>query len=289
MAVYDQSYRVYGGATTAHWQRLLVIPRYGLRDLFRGRSFLAFFLTCLTAPLAAAALVYLANHLPVLSFLRIEQLAQKLQVGAAFFYHLLGLQAGFFATIAMIIAAPQLLSQDLYNNAIPLYLSRPLSRWEYLCGKLAVLAAVGSAITWIPCLAVYVLQVSQAEAAWRAANPGLGLAIFVGSWLWIGLFGIFSLAVCAAVKRRQVARGLLVLYLIVSASLGEAINAIYGTTAGDWIRLPRVAEAFWGALFHTQEAAGAPSLLGASTAGAVFLGASLLVLRKRLIACEVVR
>ena len=42
----------------------------------------------------------------------------------------------FFSMILVLLVGPDLISQDLRFNAIPLYLSRPLRRFEYFLGKL---------------------------------------------------------------------------------------------------------------------------------------------------------
>ena len=57
---------------------------------------------------------------------------------------------GIQSTLAFFIAAfagPGLISPDLTNGALPLYLSRPFSRAEYTLGKFSVLALLISAIT----------------------------------------------------------------------------------------------------------------------------------------------
>ena len=82
--------------------------------------------------------------------------------------------------------APVLVSPDLVNGALPLYLSRPFTRAEYVLGKATVLLTLLSAITWVPG--------ARSCSPWRRGWPsGLGLAptsaspwaVFVGSWVWI--------------------------------------------------------------------------------------------------------
>ena len=41
MAVYERAYRGYDGPQAQPWSRFAVISRYGLRDVFRSRFFLA--------------------------------------------------------------------------------------------------------------------------------------------------------------------------------------------------------------------------------------------------------
>jgi ABC-2 type transport system permease protein len=63
----------------------------------------------------------------------------------------------FFSMILVLVVGPDLISQDLRFNAIPLYLSRPLRRFEYFLGKLGVIAAYLAAVTIVPVLLAFVL------------------------------------------------------------------------------------------------------------------------------------
>jgi ABC-2 type transport system permease protein len=59
--------------------------------------------------------------------------------------------------ILIVLVGPDLISQDLRFNALPLYLSRPLRRIDYLVGKLGVIAAFLGLVTIVPCLLAYAL------------------------------------------------------------------------------------------------------------------------------------
>jgi ABC-2 type transport system permease protein len=61
----------------------------------------------------------------------------------------------FFPMILVLLIGPDLISQDLRFNAIPLYLSRPVRRFEYFLGKLGVIAAFLSAVTIGPVLIAF--------------------------------------------------------------------------------------------------------------------------------------
>lgn len=57
------------------------------------------------------------------------------------------------------LIAPPLISQDVRSRAFLLYFSRPLTRGEYLLGKLASVWAYLAVISTLPALALYVLGV----------------------------------------------------------------------------------------------------------------------------------
>jgi hypothetical protein len=56
--------------------------------------------------------------------------AQFIQVDGRFFAIFMYVQAGFAVFLAA-LAGPGLIAPDLANNALPLYFSRPLTRWSY--------------------------------------------------------------------------------------------------------------------------------------------------------------
>jgi ABC-2 type transport system permease protein len=57
--------------------------------------------------------------------------------------------------ILIVLVGPSLISQDLRFNALPLYLSRPMRRIDYLLGKLGVIAAFLGLAIIVPCLLTY--------------------------------------------------------------------------------------------------------------------------------------
>jgi ABC-2 type transport system permease protein len=59
--------------------------------------------------------------------------------------------------ILILIVGPSLISQDLRYNAFPLYLSRPLRRFDYFLGKWGVIVAFLGAVTVVPAVIAYVL------------------------------------------------------------------------------------------------------------------------------------
>ena len=65
----------------------------------------------------------------------------------------------YFIMLLVTLAGPNLISLDLRYNALPLYLSRPLTRFDYFLGKLGVIAALVAAVAVLPAVVAYVLGV----------------------------------------------------------------------------------------------------------------------------------
>jgi ABC-2 type transport system permease protein len=66
----------------------------------------------------------------------------------------------FFAMLLVLAVGPDLVSKDLRLNAMPLYFSRPLRRFDYFLGKLGVIAVFLTAVAVAPAVAAYALGVA---------------------------------------------------------------------------------------------------------------------------------
>jgi ABC-2 type transport system permease protein len=62
-----------------------------------------------------------------------------------------------FSMVLVLMVGPNLISQDLRYNALPLYFSRPLRRIDYFFGKLGVIIALLAALIIVPSIVAYVL------------------------------------------------------------------------------------------------------------------------------------
>lgn len=247
MAVYEHLYGAYQGESHSAWSRFFVIPRYALREVFKSKLLVTIFILCFIYPLVAAILVYLHHNANALALLQIN-VRELLPIDASFFLTFVQVQCA-FAFILTVLVAPPLISRDLSNNALPLYLCRPLSRAEYILGKMAVIAFLLSAVTWIPGLLIFFFQASLAGLAWAWANLWLIRAIFLGCIIWIILLSLLALAVSSLLKWRVVASGALLGLFFVPSAFGEIINNLFLTRAGHLISLWATMNSIWRGLF----------------------------------------
>jgi ABC-2 type transport system permease protein len=247
MAVYEHLYRAYEGESHTAWSRFLVIPRYALREVFKSKLLTTIFILCFIYPLIATILVYLRHNANALAVLQIN-VRELLPIDASFFRTFLEVQ-GSFAFILTVLVAPPLISRDLSNNALPLYLCRPLSRTEYVLGKMTVIVFLLSLVTWIPGLLIFFFQASQAGFAWLWANLWMIQAIFTGSMVWIILLSLLALAVSSLVKWRVVASGALLGLFFVPSAFAEIVNQLFLTRAGHLISMWASMNSIWRGLF----------------------------------------
>ena len=247
MAVYEHLYGAYEGASHSPWSRFLVIPRYALREVFKSKLFTGIFILCFIYPLIAAILVYLHHNANALALLQIN-IRELLPIDASFFMTFVQVQ-GAFSLILTVLVAPPLISRDLANNALPLYLSRPLSRVEYVLGKMAVVVVLLSLVTWVPGLLIFLFQASLSGVGWLWANMWMISSIFVASMTWIILLSLLALAVSALVKWRVVASGALLGLFFVPSAFGAIINQLFLTRAGHLLSLWATMDSIWRGLF----------------------------------------
>ena len=65
----------------------------------------------------------------------------------------------FWVMIVVAIVGPKLVSQDLQSRSLALYFSKPLTRFDYVTGKLAVVGFWVAMVTLIPTLVLYGLSI----------------------------------------------------------------------------------------------------------------------------------
>ena len=238
MAVYKRNYKGYAGPLTPRWPRFLILTRYSYARLFQSRFLVIFLIICLFYPLGSAAFIYLSHNVKFLTLMRIPT-DQVLAINGRFFYYFCTVQ-GALAYILTAFVGPSLISPDLVNGALPLYFCRPFSRTQYIAGKLGVLLALLSLITWIPGLLLYLIQSSVAGSDWMFDNLWLAWGIFLGLLVWILLLSLIALALSAWVKWRIAAGAMVLGVFFAGAGFGSAIDSVMRTNYGSLINLTQV-------------------------------------------------
>jgi ABC-2 type transport system permease protein len=250
MAVYERNYGRYQGALTPSRFRFMILPRYSFREVFDSRGFVAFFALSFLAPFAGLLLIYLHHNLSALQFLNLplDELKNELPIDGRFFKWGLTFQ-GWLCFLMALFVGPALIAPDLRNNGLPLYLSRPFSRTEYVLGKMMVLITLMSLITWIPALLLFLFQAYLEGAGWLGANLRIAMAALVGSWTWILVLSLVTLALSAWVKWKPVARVAMLVVFFVLSGFAVALNEALDTWWGWMFSLSSSMDRLWAALF----------------------------------------
>lgn len=173
MPIFDQGYQHWSGNLSSHAWRWLAITRRGVRvgmKLPRLRRMV--FITWLPA-LALATFLCLwglieqksdrvSGILRIMRFLGPEILADPKHFRIAIWTlaYTIFMEVELWSSMVMILlVGPNLISQDLRFNALPLYFSRPLRRIDYFFGKLGVVGAFLGLTIVAPALIAYILGI----------------------------------------------------------------------------------------------------------------------------------
>jgi len=247
MAVYKRNYKVYDGPQTPSRRRFLVLTRFGLRTLFQSRLFVAYTVACFVPFLVGSTFIYFVHSTTA-------QLALNLHFGRvlidrAWFTGFLGVEA-WMAVILVAWGAPGMITRDLANSALQLYLSRPISRAEYMLGKISVLGLLLSCTTWVPAVVLFLLQASLQGGGWGWEHLWMLGSIMLGCLLWIAIISLYSLALSVWVKWRIAATALFLGSFFVFSGFGEVVNLILRTNWGKLLNIPYVFMVVWSHLFR---------------------------------------
>jgi ABC-2 type transport system permease protein len=248
VAVYKKTYRRYEGALTPGWSRFLVITRYAFGQMYRSRFLTIFFLASFVWPVLAALMIYLHHNASALAFLG-PRAASLITIDAKFFLSFLGFQS-MLAFFLGAFVGPGQISPDLANNALPLYLSRPFSRAEYVLGKLSVLLILLSLMTWVPGLLLFGLQSYLEGWTWFTDNLRIAGGLFFGAWIWILVLSLMALALSAWVKWKPVAGALLFGILFVAGGFSRMVNNLLDTRWGYVLNIRHLIGSVWVSIFE---------------------------------------
>jgi len=292
--VYDRRYRGYAGERLPPRALYWTLARYGFREIFASRLLLVLFVAACLPVVVYATLIYIANNLELLNLLEVRsnQLQESLS-GTLFFWFVVG--QGNLAFLFVSFAGPNLVGPDLAHGAMPLFLSRPLRRSDYVVGKLAILLTLLSAMTWVPGLLLVGLQGALGGWEWLATHPRIPLGIFVGSLAWIVVLSLLSLAISAWIRWRPLATGALFGLVVVGSAFGAMINATLETRWGKLLMFAEQIKTIWVDLFAVERIFGwridADDLPVAACwlALAVLAAGAMLLLARKIKAHEVVR
>lgn len=290
MSVYKHNYSAYTGKVTPLWTRVLVLARYGLAEVWSSKISIGLFTISLVPFIVFLVGIYLANN-PIARFLITKGNSPGFAINGAFFLKMLEVQSWFALALASWIA-PRLITFDLADNALPILLSHPISRFGYFFGKFIALFAALSLVTWIPSLMLFAYQSYSSPQPWAAANLPIAAGLLAGATIWIVFLSMLGLALSSWVKWRVVATGIIFGTVFVPAGVGGIVSAILRTKWGLLLNVPVMMTELWCRLLQAPDPMRpGQSLPTAAIAGMLALACFIFMamLNKRIRAREVVR
>lgn len=253
MSIYKHNYRAYTGTLTPHWSRIVVLARYALAEAWSSKITVALFTFSLLPAIIYLVGIYLANN-PLASALVLKGNKSLFAIDAAYFLKMLEGQC-WLALVLTAWIAPRLITFDLADNALPILLSHPISRFGYVFGKFLALIASLSVVTWIPCLLLFAYQAYSSPQPWIGEHLSIAVGLLTGSLIWIALLSILGLALSSWVKWRVVATGIIFAAVFVPAGVGGIVSAVMRTKWGLLLNLPVMMTEIW------QRLLGAPDVM----------------------------
>ncbi|MDA0280085.1 MAG: hypothetical protein O3C29_06590 [Proteobacteria bacterium] len=236
MAIFQKAYQGYSGPLTKPMDRTFVIFRYALADVFQSRLFSAFFAVCFLLPILLMCFIYVFYNLEFLVQMEVD-IEELTEIDGSFFLLTMQYPQNFMLFVMIMALGPAMISPDIRNNAMPLFLSRPINKPGYILGKLLVLLFLGSLVSWVPALPLFFWQGYLAGGGWLGDNLHLIFASIVTSFIWIVSLSLLSFAVSAWVQWKAVARLVFFGILFFGSAFGGVVTEIFGGSGGHMVNI----------------------------------------------------
>ena len=227
MPIHDQGYRRYEGGRAAHGGRWLVIARAGIRSMFSRKVFIGLMLLSYLPFVIRAIQIYIVTNVP--------QAPDLIKVTAATFKDFLRSQDTFVFFITVYVGAG-LIANDRRANALQIYLSKPLTRLEYIAGKLAILMTFLLLVTWVPAMVLLLLQVIfSGDTTFFRENLQLIPAITMLAFLQALTSASTMLALSSLSKSSRYVGVLYAAVVFLSQAMFGILRGVTGNTSVAWI------------------------------------------------------
>jgi ABC-2 type transport system permease protein len=270
----------YGGTRAALGRGWAVITRNGVKSLISKRAFLGLMLFAWSPFVVRAVQIYVAANF--------AQAASILGVKAETFREFLEQQNVFVFFVTIYVGAG-LIANDRRANALQVYLSKPLTRAEYVAGKLAILFLFLTAVTWAPAISLLIVQIMFAGSfTFLRENIFLLPAITLFSLLQVLLASMTMLALSSLSKSSRFVGIMYAGLMFFTAALFNAIRGITGSSSLAWLSPSAVLEQIGDVIFRLQPRYELPAV----AAVAVIVGLIVLsgvILERRVRGVEVVQ
>lgn len=229
MPIHDQGYRRYGGLKARTGTGWMVIARAGIRNMIGKRAFLGLLLISWFPFFVRAVQFYAASNLT-----SIPQ-ASMLAPSADTFRQFLEQQQTFVFFVTVYVGAG-LIANDRRANALQIYLSKPLTRAEYILGKLTILMTFLALVTWLPAIVLLIVQIAFAgNFTFLVNNIFLFPAITVFAFIEITLAAATMLALSSLSNSSRYVAILYAAVIFFTQAVYGVLYAVTRSTAFSWL------------------------------------------------------
>jgi ABC-2 type transport system permease protein len=279
MPIHDQTYRRYKGQREQARSAWTVIAIAGIRGFLRKRALLGVLLMAYLPFLIRMVQFYVASNF--------SQTASVLGPSAQTFREFLE-QQHFFVFLVTIYIGAGLIAQDRRANALQIYLSKPLSRLEYIAGKMAILIVFLLLVTLVPALLLLLGQiVLSGSFAFARANLFLIPAITLYATIEVLVVAFAMLALSSLSTSSRYVAVLFAGAMFFTEAVFATLRGVTGSTAASWVSFSASLAQLGDAIFRLTPRYDTPVVVSMIVlAGLVAVSAS--VLERRVRGVEVV-
>ncbi|HET9830901.1 MAG TPA: hypothetical protein VFP91_04310 [Vicinamibacterales bacterium] len=225
MPIHDQGYRHYGGSRS-RGRAWVVMFTTGVRTMMSNRRWIVLMIVSWIPFVVRAVQFYIAAN-----FSQAAIIAPSASTFRDFFD-----QQDLFVFLVTITLGAAAIAQDRRANALQIYLSKPLTRVEYIIGKLSVLIAFLLFITWVPGILLLIVQVLFAgNFTFLKANAYLFPAITLYAFVEAVMVSMCMLALSSLSTNSRFVGILYTALIFFSKALYGVLLAVTGSTAISWI------------------------------------------------------
>jgi ABC-2 type transport system permease protein len=280
MPIHDQGYRRYAGTRAAVGRGWAVIARSGVKSFIGKRAFIGLLLLAWSPFVVRAVQIYVASNF--------VQAAAILGVKAETFREFLDQQGAFVFFVTIYVGAG-LIANDRRANALQVYLSKPLTRAEYVAGKLAILFLFLTAVTWAPAVALLLVQIMFAGSfTFLRDNIFLIPAITLFSLVQVLLASMTMLALSSMSKSSRFVGIMYTGLMIFTSVIFNAVRGITGRSSLAWLSPSAALEQLGDVIFRLKPRYDLPAPLAVLVIVAL-IAMSAYILERRVRGVEVVQ
>jgi ABC-2 type transport system permease protein len=277
MPIHDQGYRRYAGQRGALGRGWMIIAKHHLRTAVKYKPFVILLIACWGQFVVQSVRAYVSSAYPV---------PEAIQFSSGTYRDFLAIQG--VGVFLISIAMAGLIADDKRANALQVYLSKPLTRVEYIAGKLAALLVLLLGITFLPAMLLLVMQMLFAGSTqFLRENLFLLPAITLYSVVQALFSGFALLALSSLSKSRRFVAVMYAGVLFFTAAMYQALRNITTSSAWAVIAPGEMLDVLGDAIFRVKENPAVPPAVAALVI-LLMIGLSIWVLERKVRGIEVV-
>jgi ABC-2 type transport system permease protein len=227
--IHDQSYRRYGGERENANRAWMVIARSGIRSVLKRRVMMGILFGAWIPVIVRLIGFYFSET--------ITQAATLLGPSAQVFRDFLSAQ-NFFVFVIAVYVGSGLIALDRKANALQIYLSKPLTRVDYVAGKMAILATFLLFVTFVPAMVLLIGQIMLSGSfAFARANLTLFPSITLFACLEVFVVSCAVLALSSLTTSTRYVAVMFAGVMFFTEAIFGTMRLITASTASSWISL----------------------------------------------------